>query len=66
MSEKRPTDKRKRQDARALEIEENLCVWMKARVVNFKLCDRTYDCLTCPFDRAMKQAWAQDSRKEDA
>ncbi|ROQ90846.1 glycine cleavage system protein H [Desulfosoma caldarium] len=31
------------------------CVWMKAGVINFKLCDNAYDCLTCAFDKAMAQ-----------
>lgn len=31
------------------------CVWMKAGVINFKLCDNAYDCLTCAFDKAMSQ-----------
>lgn len=39
---------------------ENDCVWMRAKVVNFKLCDREYDCAECPFDRAMKKAWKQE------
>ena len=60
MSEKRPVEKGKRKDAHIFEIEEDLCVWMKARVVNFKLCDRMYDCLSCPFDKAMQKAWGQD------
>jgi hypothetical protein len=40
-------------------MEEECCIWMKARVVNFKLCNHTSDCLTCPFDRAMSEAWAK-------
>jgi len=44
---------------------ENLCVWMKAGIVNFKLCNGAYNCLACSFDRAMRQAWPQyDGRKE--
>lgn len=31
------------------------CVWMKAGVINFKLCDNAYDCLSCAFDKAMSQ-----------
>lgn len=60
MFEKRPVQEKKRQEAHIFEIEEDLCVWMKARVVNFKLCDRGNDCLSCPFDRAMQEAWGQD------
>jgi hypothetical protein len=44
---------------------EKECVWMRARVVNFKLCDREYDCSGCHFDKAMKSAWNQDSGDEE-
>ena len=64
MVQKRSFEKKKRQDGHVFEIEEDLCVWMTAKVVNFKLCDRTYDCLSCPFDKAMREAWDQDSHKE--
>ena len=39
---------------------EKECVWMRAKVVNFKLCDREYDCGGCHFDKAMKTAWNQE------
>jgi glycine cleavage system H lipoate-binding protein len=29
------------------------CVWMQAGVVDYKLCDRAYDCDHCPFDEAL-------------
>ena len=29
------------------------CVWMDAGVVDYKLCDRCYDCEHCPFDEAL-------------
>ncbi|HYW69484.1 MAG TPA: hypothetical protein VE961_00530 [Pyrinomonadaceae bacterium] len=29
------------------------CVWMDAGVVNYKLCDRSYDCERCPLDQAL-------------
>ena len=31
------------------------CVWMLAGVVDFKLCDREYDCENCPLDRGITQ-----------
>ncbi len=40
---------------------EKECVWMKAKVVNFKLCDRDYDCADCFFDKGMRVAWEQES-----
>jgi hypothetical protein len=65
MVEKDPAERKKRQDTHVFQIEEKLCIWMTAQVVNFKLCDRTYDCLSCPFDKAMREAWSQSGRKED-
>ncbi len=44
--------------------DEKECVWMKANVVNFKLCERDYDCTDCPFDKAMKVAWKQETEDE--
>ncbi|MEJ5300131.1 MAG: glycine cleavage system protein H [Thermodesulforhabdaceae bacterium] len=37
-------------------IQEQQCIWMKAGVVNFKLCQNAYDCTTCSFDKAMQKA----------
>jgi len=31
------------------------CVWMLARVVDFKLCDREYDCENCWLDKGIRQ-----------
>ncbi len=50
----------KSRDADGSDTGENECVWMKARVVNFKLCDKAYDCDDCAFDKAMRAAWNQD------
>jgi hypothetical protein len=61
MTERRPSKTKKREHAEVFTIEANPCVWMKARVVNFKLCHNTYDCLNCPFDKAMSEAWSQSS-----
>jgi glycine cleavage system H protein len=33
---------------------ESHCVWKDAGLVNYKLCDRNFDCESCPFDRVMK------------
>lgn len=52
-------------DSNVFPIEEELCVWMKARVINFKLCDRTHDCLNCAFDKAMSEAWSMKPRRGD-
>lgn len=37
-------------------IQEQQCIWMKAGIVNFKLCHNAYDCTTCSFDKAMQKA----------
>jgi len=31
------------------------CVWMDAGVINYKLCDRLYDCDRCPLDQALQR-----------
>jgi glycine cleavage system H protein len=30
------------------------CVWMRAQVVSYKLCDRALDCESCPLDMALR------------
>lgn len=37
-------------------VLQNECVWMRAGVVNFKICDHDYDCFQCDFDRGMRKA----------
>lgn len=37
-------------------VLENECVWMKAGIVSFRLCDNNYDCYSCQFDRGMRDA----------
>lgn len=48
-------DKKKRR-VQGFQVLENECIWMKAGVVNFRLCDNAYDCNSCPFDHAMRKA----------
>lgn len=47
---------KKRRSARAFDAESTQCVWMKAGIINYKLCDNAFDCLSCPFDKAMSRA----------
>jgi glycine cleavage system H lipoate-binding protein len=35
------------------------CVWMKAGIINFRLCDAQYDCEDCEFDRSMRLAMGE-------
>ncbi len=48
-------DKKKKQ-IRGFKVIENECIWMKAGVVNFHLCNNAYDCFDCNFDKAMTKA----------
>ena len=69
---KRKTSKEK---VSGFQVVDNECIWMKAGVVNFKLCDNAYDCHSCPFDQSMRSAmeskdpaskvpaWAEHFRK---
>ncbi len=36
------------------------CIWMDAGVVQFKLCDKDFDCLSCQFDQAMSESASQN------
>lgn len=40
------------------------CVWMQAGVVDYKLCDRDYDCDRCPFDEALHTRSCQQALRE--
>jgi glycine cleavage system H lipoate-binding protein len=35
------------------------CLWMEAGVVDYKLCDRSYNCEQCPFDEAVHSRTAK-------
>jgi len=37
-------------------LSEDKCIWMRAGIINLKLCDYDYDCYNCPFDLAMRTA----------
>ncbi len=32
------------------------CIWMEAGVIDYKICNRDFDCANCEFDRAMTEA----------
>jgi len=40
------------------------CIWMKAGIVNFRLCDNTFDCYHCPFDSGMQRTIGSDKQSE--
>ena len=49
---KRKTPKR----VMGFQVVEDECIWMKAGVVNFRVCDNAYDCNSCPFDKGIRRA----------
>jgi glycine cleavage system H lipoate-binding protein len=44
---------------RVFSLTENQCVWMKAGVVNFKICENAFDCTSCAFDKGMTKKMNQ-------
>lgn len=36
-------------------MQSQKCIWMECGYVEYKLCDRNFDCENCPFDKAIKQ-----------
>lgn len=50
------------------QVLEKECIWMKAGVVNFRLCDNDFDCNSCPFDKGMRTAMAigDDTKSAEA
>lgn len=49
----------KGQGVRVFAMNENQCVWMKAGVVNFKICENAFDCTSCAFDKVISRKSAQ-------
>jgi glycine cleavage system H lipoate-binding protein len=49
----------KGQGVRVLSMSDNQCVWMKAGVVNFKICENAFDCTSCAFDKGITRKAAQ-------
>lgn len=54
MKDKKLREKKAR--IQGFQVVEEECIWMKAGVVNFRLCDNAYDCYACPFDVGMRKA----------
>ena len=51
---------------KGFQVVENECIWMKTGVVNFRLCDNAFDCMSCPFDKAMQKAMGHASSERQA
>ncbi len=47
------------------QVVENECIWMKAGIVNFRLCDNAYDCNLCAFDKGMRKALRSPDKRAD-
>ncbi len=41
---------------KGFKVVEDECIWSKAGIVNFRLCDNVFDCRSCPFDKAIQKA----------
>jgi hypothetical protein len=56
MKEKAARDKAsQKENVMGFQAKEDECIWMKARVVDFRQCDNAYDCYECTFDKEMKK-----------
>ena len=56
----------KKSNVKGLRIAQDECIWMKAGVVNFRLCDRNYDCINCTFDASMAKIVSENQQKRSA
>ena len=56
--------KKKKVRVQGFQVLEDECIWMKAGVVNFRVCDNDYDCNSCPFDKGMRKAMGVDKGLE--
>jgi glycine cleavage system H lipoate-binding protein len=50
------TKSKKKKQVIGFQVMEDMCIWMKAGMVNFRRCDNDFDCSSCPFDKAMRKA----------
>ena len=50
------TSRGEKQRIKAFQVVENECIYMKAGIINFRICDNAYDCQTCPFELGMRKA----------
>lgn len=57
-------EKRQKKRIVGFRVIEDECIWMKAGVVNFRLCDNAYDCYNCPFDKGMQRSMSSVDKME--
>ena len=60
------TSTSKKSNVRGLKIVQDECIWMKAGVVNLRLCDRNYDCINCTFDSSMAKIVSENRQNRSA
>src|SRR4030067_3521666 len=41
---------------------ESPCIWMEAGIIDYKLCDKNFDCENCPFDTIIKSGDRKDEK----
>jgi len=41
-----------------------VCIWMSAGLLTYKLCDHDFDCDSCPLDAALRGSLPEDPRRE--
>jgi glycine cleavage system H protein len=41
------------------------CIWMECGYVEYKLCDRNFDCENCPFDKSIKAQMEEKDIKDE-
>jgi glycine cleavage system H lipoate-binding protein len=51
----KPKVEQKAPGVHVLSMSENQCIWMKAGVVNYKICENAFDCTSCAFDKAISK-----------
>jgi len=56
----------KKSKIKGLKIAQDECIWMKAGVLNFKLCDQNYDCINCSFDKSMAKIVSENRQRRSA
>jgi glycine cleavage system H lipoate-binding protein len=58
--------KEKKKRVMGFQVIEDECIWMKAGVINFRLCDNAYDCYNCPFDKGMRKTMNLKATNENS
>ena len=50
---------------KGFQVLENECVWMKAGIINYHICDMVYNCLECKFDKGMTAVMKKKGKNSD-